>query len=137
MKDQSPLNPAGNAVTGNFQLQAQMPNGKAFSVSGYLFDGESVESVNSRLDLLHGIVDRVRMRAEIPELEAKLDQRIIQLGQLKDAIAASETKSTTTKLSSQEKLNLTNWMTSVSKINEDIDKGRAEIARNKAAVGLA
>ena len=52
------------AVTGNFTLTANLPNGKNFSVSGYLYSGESMESINDRVDILHDVVDRQRTRAD-------------------------------------------------------------------------
>jgi len=130
-------NPATMAVTGNFSLQAQLPNGKTFSVSGYLYDSESLESVNQRVDLMHDVLDRQRLRAEIPELEAKRDQMIKQLDQMRDHMAGLERKKETSgKLSSQEKLSLDNIGQSISKVLEEIEKGGKAIADAKKKVGI-
>src|SRR5690348_12123839 len=74
----------GALTTGNFTLQAQMPMGKTITVSGYIYSTSTLEAINKQVDLLHDVVDRQRLRAEIPELEAKLEQRYIQMGQLRD-----------------------------------------------------
>lgn len=131
-------NPAASLVTGNFQLNANMPNGKTFSVSGYLYDGESVESVNQRVDRFHDILDRQRTRAEIPELEAKRDHLAKQLQNMRDVIADLHNKKQAGKsLTSQEKQTLGNLETSIGRMVEDIDKGTAAIAEAKAKVGMA
>lgn len=132
-----PENPATRAVMGNFSIGAQMANGKTFSVSGYLFDGESEESLNRRLDLLHDVTDRQRLRSEIPELEAKRDQMIKQLDQMKEHMQGLETKTKDGKcLTSQEKLALKNIGSSLDKIQSDIDKGAVAIAEAKAKTGM-
>lgn len=128
---------ASNAVMGNFSLQATLPNGKTFSVSGYLFNGESFESLNARVDLLHDVVDRQRTRAEIPELEAKRDQMIKQLDQMREHMQGLEEKSKTVKsLTSQEKLALKNITESLGKVQDEIAKGTAAIAEAKAKTGM-
>jgi chromosome segregation ATPase len=128
-------NIASQAVMGNFSLSAQLPNGKTFSVSGYIIDGESFESLNERVDILHDVVDRQRTRAEIPELEAKRDQMIKQLDQMREHMMGLEAKQNDgRKLTSQEKLSLTNISASLSKVQEEIDKGSAAIAAAKAQI---
>ncbi len=134
----SETNPSALFVTGNFQLNANMPNGKTFSISGYLFDTESVESVNARVDLLHDVLDRQRTRAEIPELEAKRDQMARALGQMRDVLADLKRKKDSGKtLTSQEKLTLQNMEVSIGKATEDIQKGTDAIAEAKKKVGIA
>lgn len=131
-------NPATMAVTGNFSLSAQMPDGKSFSVQGYIYDTESMESLNQRVDLLHDVMDRQRLRAEIPALEAKRDQMIKQLDQMREHMAGLEQKKDAGgKLSSQEKLALSNIQQSLSKVQEEIAKGTQAIADAKAKTGTA
>ena len=135
MKDE---NPAALAVTGNFQLNATMPNGKQFSISGYIFDKESVDSLNDRVDKLHDVLDRQRTRAEIPELEAKRDQMARALGNMRDVLLGLKAKQDTgAKLTSQEKLTLQNMEVSIKKQAESIEEGTAAIAEARQKVGLA
>ena len=137
MSEKKPIDPSGVAVTGNYNLSATLPNGKTFAVSGYLYDGESFESVNARVDILHDVLDRQRTRAEIPELEAKRDQMIKQLDQRREHMSSLDKKqSAGGKLTSQEKLAITNISNSVGKVQEEIDKGTQAIADAKAKVGL-
>ena len=125
---------SGALVTGNFTINAQLPMGKSITVSGYLYEGESVESVNNRVNLFHDIVDFQRTRAEIPELEAKKDQMVVQLGQMKDVLAELEVKKVNGKLSSQDKQMLINMANSITKVTEEIAKGEKAIAEAKAKV---
>lgn len=127
----------GALVTGNFSIQANMPNAKQITVSGYLYEGESVESVNERVNLFHDIVDFQRTRSEIPELEAKRDQMTNALSQMRDVLSDLERKQNEgKKLTSQEKMTLQNMGVSIAKVNEDLQKGAKAIADAKAKVGM-
>lgn len=137
---------AQQAVLGNFQLTAQLPDGKQFNVSGYLFSGESIESLNQRLDLLHGVVDRQRTLAEIPELEKKMDAAVKRLAEYRgfcDALVAKQqavkAKGSGPKvtLSSQEKQQLDVMDINIKKLLEDIEEGKRTIAEARAKVGIA
>ena len=127
---------SGALVTGNFTIQAQLPMGKSITVSGYLYEGESVESVNNRVNLFHDIVDFQRTRAEIPELEAKKDQMIVQLTQMKEVLAGLEVKKAAGKLSSQEKQMIVNMAASITKVTEELGKGEKAIAAAHAKVKM-
>ena len=131
-------NPASQAITGNFSLTAQLPHGKTFTVSGYIYDSESVESLNARVDALHDVTDRQRTRAEIPELEAKLDGTVSQLDGLKaHYITLGARKDSGAKLTGQEKQQLEVMDTNVKHLTEQIAKGRDAIAAAKSKVGIA
>ena len=127
----------GALVTGNFSIQATMPNGKTINVSGYLYEGESVESVNTRVNLFHDIVDHQRTRSEIPELEARRDQGINALKDMKNVLENLEAKQKNgAKLTSQEKLTIQNLGTNIVRVSEDIEKGELAISEAKKKVGL-
>lgn len=66
------MDAAGNAITGTIQLSAQLPNGKQIQVSSYIYDQEALQSINDRTDILHDVMDRQRMKASIPMLEAEV-----------------------------------------------------------------
>ena len=132
---QSPL--SGVAVTGNFTLQAQLPQGKSFTVSGYIYEGESIESLNHRVDLLHDAVDRQRTRAEIPELELVLESKIKHLEDAKTHYAAlNDKRERVGKLTGQEKSALDVQDINLQHALDDIAKGRVKIAEAKAKVGM-
>lgn len=129
---------AAQAVLGNFQLSAQLPQGKSINVQGYLMAGESVESLNQRLDLLHDVMDRQRTRAEIPELEVKLEQSIKRLDEIRGHYTALNDKKAKGKnLTSNEKSAIEVQDVNIQHIMEDIEKGRVAIAEAKAKVGMA
>jgi len=130
-------NPADLAVTGNFSITATLPQGKQITMSGYMYDRESIEAVNGRLDLMMEAMERQRQRAEVPELELKRDHLIRQLeamrDHLKDLLNKQENGKTLTK---QEKTNLENMYTSIAKCQADIDKGQVAIDEQKRKTGL-
>lgn len=131
-------NPATQAITGNFTLQAQLPQGKMFTINGYIYDGESVESINQRVDLLHDVVDRQRTRAEIPEIEAKVNQTIEMLSDNAKhygILLARRDKGQT--LKSNEKLMLEQMDVNTNAFKEKIEDGRKRLAEMRASLNGA
>lgn len=133
------VNPAQQAITGNFNLNAQLAgaSGRSIAIAGYIYDGESKESVEARIDMLQEIIERQRLRCEIPELEAKREQMIKGLTQARDILTELEDKQKSGQISSQERMNLKNMRVNIAKVNEEIEKGEVAIkeARLKAGVG--
>lgn len=133
-------NPAQQAITGQFVINAQLAgsSGKSMSFTGYVYDGESKESVEGRVDILQEIIERQRIRSEIPELEAAREQRINGMKQAADVLADLEGRQQNGgSLTSQERLSLSNLRVNIKKANEDIEKGDVAIkeAKLKAGVG--
>jgi hypothetical protein len=123
----------GLVTTGNFTLQAQLPMGKTITMSGYIYSESKVEEINKAVDLFHDVIDRQRIKAEIPELEAKLDQRHVQLQQLKDLAAQLNAKQEGgKKLSSAERTQADQIVTNIDRVLEDIEKGKLAILDAKA-----
>jgi hypothetical protein len=115
----------GTLTTGNFTIQAQMPMGKTITVSGYIYSTSTLEAINKQVDLMHDVVDRQRLRSEVPELEAKLEQRFVQMGQLRDLMVQLGNKvDSGKKLSSAEKQQYDNIQINIERLNEDIAKGQ-------------
>ena len=135
-----PAPPAPAAITGNFTLNAQLAgaSGRSIAVAGYIYEGESQESLNARLDILQEVIERQKIRAEIPELEAKREQMVKGLDQAREILAdLEERRKKGERLSSQELLNVQNIRVNIAKVSTEIDKGAAAIqeAKRKAGVG--
>lgn len=134
---EKPLDTSTSAVTGSFTINATLPQGKSVNFTGYLYDGESIESVNRRLDLLSEAIERQRLRAEIPELEMKREHYISQFKAMKDHMQGLVDKQNDgAKLTPKEKLDLKNMQDNVVKAQEEIDKGKVVIDEQKRKVGL-
>ena len=132
-QDQNAIN--GTAVTGNFTLQAQLPNGKTCSVAAYLYFGDDEDSINQRMDMYAKCLERQRKIAEIPELEVKMEQLERALQQQQDAYDVLMNKSQNGKrITSQEEAALSNYPVNIQKINEEIARGQLEIERAKKVV---
>jgi chromosome segregation ATPase len=122
----------GDMTTGSFTIQAQMPMGKSITVSGYIYAHNTREDISAQVDILHDVVDRQRLRAEIPELEAKLEQRINALASMKDVMASLNMKKEAgLKLTSSEKKQIDDMSISIRRVNEDLEKGRIAIEEAK------
>ncbi len=125
----------GKLTVGNFTLQAQMPMGKTITVSGYIYSDSTVEAINKQVDLFHDVVDRQRLRSEIPELEAKMEQRMAALANMRDALQGLENKkSGGAKLASAEKKMIDDMNTSITRVLDDIEKGEKAISDAKLKV---
>jgi hypothetical protein len=128
---------SGALVTGNFQISGQMFNGKTISVSGYLYEGESVESVNERVSLFHDIVDTQRLKAELEQYEVEVDKAISRLEEIKMHYAVIlEKQKNGKKLNAQEQAALTVMATNVDKHKEDIKKGEQKLKEAKEKLGI-
>lgn len=122
----------GGAVAGSFSLSAQLPNGKSLTFSGYVLQAESESDVHMKIDLAVRAVERQRLIAEVPELEARLEQMLDAKAQME---AILQTTSQLAKLSSQEKSNVNTAKVNLGKLERDIARGTAAIqkARDAAA----
>lgn len=133
-------NPAQNAITGQYVINAQLAgsSGRSMSFTGYIYDGESKDSVEARIDLLQEIIERQRLRSEIPELEAKREQMLKGMEQARQVLSELEDRQKAGEtLSSQERMNVRNMRTNIQKVSEEIDRGTVAIreAKLKAGVG--
>lgn len=138
-----PIPPAAPAVDGrialgNFNLSAQLPNQRSITVAGYVYSDDDEGALNARLDLYQAVIERQRVRCEIPELEAAREQRVKGLEQAREILAELESRQKNgDKLTSNEQLQIRNMRTNIGKAIEDLDKGAAAIteAKRKAGVG--
>lgn len=139
MSDKPDVNPAQQAITGQFSLTAQLAgsSGRTMGVTGYIYDGESIQSLNDRLDMLQEVIERQRTRAEIPELEAKREQMIKHLNQARDVLKDFEDRQKEGhQLSSKERLDMRNMSVNIAKVKEEIDKGSDAIEQAKKRAGV-
>ena len=131
-------NPAKEAITGQFALQAQLAgnSGRSMNITGYIYDGESRESLEARLDLLQEVIERQRVRSEIPELVAKREQMIRGIEQAREHLVALEEKLNAGTLSSAERQQVNNLRVNVKKMSEEVDKGMEAIQEAKKKAGV-
>ena len=126
-----------SAAVGNFQVSAQLPNGRNASFSMYVLDGETLESINDKLDLCQDAIDRQRSRCEIPELEAKREQMIKGMNQAREVLAELEERQNGGgTLTSQERMNMKNMAVNIAKVKDEIDKGDEAIQVAKKVAGV-
>ena len=126
---------SGALVTGNFNLTATMPNGKTLAISGYLYEGESVESITQRISLCQDVADFQRTKAEIPELEAVYETNLKRLDEIRAHYALlGQKKDGGSKLTSQEKQALDAMDLNVELHMKELAKGEAAIAKARATV---
>lgn len=133
-------NPAQAPITGQFVINAQLAgsSGRSMSITGYIYDGESRDSLEGRVDILQEVIERQRVRSEIPELESKREQMIKGVEQAREHLVGLEEKQKAgDSLTSSERQQVNNMRVSIKKMLDEIDKGGDAIqeARRKAGVG--
>ena len=125
MKDQT-------AVLGNFQINLPAPNGASVSISGYVYEAESLESLNERMDTCREALLRQQAILEIPVLEKAIEAQEKMLEDHRKAYAdLLERSKAKYKLTSQEQAQMTNLPTQIKQIEKYLDEGKAKIASVK------
>ncbi|WP_193098017.1 hypothetical protein [Burkholderia sp. Z1] len=127
-------------VIGNFTITLPAPNQAQLSASGYLVEGESKDSLDSRMDLVREALQRQQRMLEIPVLEAHIEQWEKARDDVAHAYAdllerhnAKATGKTGSKaLSSQEQANLKNAPNQLKGIEAELVKARQKIADARA-----
>ena len=127
----------GRIALGNFNLTAQLPNQRSITVAGYVYSDDDKGALDARIDLYQTVIERQRIRCEIPELEAAREQRVKGLEQAREILADLEDRQKNgERLSSQEQMNIRNMRTNIGKAVEELDKGAAAIAEAKRKAGV-
>ena len=136
------------AVAGSFNFAAQMPNGKSLTFSGYILQGESISDVHAKLDLAAAVVERQRLIAEIPELQAKLDQQLQAMKQAQDIVKDAARRHSEMigkdRLTTSEKVQIEKYdemmaahQSNIAHLETSVAKGRLAVAEAKALRGHA
>jgi chromosome segregation ATPase len=131
-------NADGRIALGNFNLGAQLPNQRTITVAGYIYSDDDAQALNARLDLYQEVIERQRLRCEIPELEAKREQMLKGIEQAKEVLEdLRDRQSKGETLTSVQKQQINNMSVTIKKMLEEVDKGTEAIkeARLKAGVG--
>ncbi|KVN46836.1 hypothetical protein WT12_14720 [Burkholderia territorii] len=129
-------------VIGNFTITLPAPNQAQLSASGYLVEGESKDSLDSRMDLVREALQRQQRMLEIPVLEAHIEQwekarddvARAYADLLERQNAKSAGKAGSKALSSQEQANLKNAPQQLKGIEAELEKARKKIADARAGV---
>lgn len=127
-------NPSQGSITGTVTLTAALGDatGRSMNIQAYVYDGESKESVERRIDLFQDVIERQKLRCEIPVLEATVEQRVKGLEQAREVLAELEQRRKNgDRLSTQELMNVNNLRVNIKKQDEDIQKGIEKIAEAK------
>jgi len=122
------------AVLGNFQITLPAPNGASVSVSGYVYEGESKESLDERMDLVRESLVRQQLILEVPVLEKEIQAMEHMLSNHQKAYAdLLEKTKAKHKLTSQDEAAQKNYPIQIKQITSKIEEGRMKIAEVKKA----
>ena len=126
----------GVLTTGNFTIQAQLgASGKVLTMSGYIYSHNTEKDISAQVSKYMGVIDLQQKEAELPELMAKMEQRVRNLNDLKNAYnSLKEKQDQGKKLTSQEKTTFDGLMNQTKIVQEDIDRGIDKIAKIKVEI---
>jgi flagellar biosynthesis chaperone FliJ len=120
-------------VLGNFQINLPAPNGASLSVNGYVYEGESLESLVDRMNMMRGALESQQRALELPVLEERIAQLDRTLEQVMSAYADLLEKQKQKQLATTEKPHLRNYPLQIKQLKEEIEKGRSKIAEFRKA----
>ena len=127
----------GAIVVGTVSLQAQLPDGKAFTSTVHICSGDTVEVLNARLADISLVIDRQRALGEIPALEAQLLQYEKHLKEATDFLNAKrEAQNDGVRLTGQERAAVESMGATVAKIQGEMEDGRLVLLTAKKRAGL-
>lgn len=123
-------------VIGNFSFNLPAPNGATLSVSGYVYGGESKESLDERMDTCRLSLERQQRLMEIPVLEAQLEHLEKAKVDMQNAYVdlLERQKKAPKSLPSQEQANLRNYPLQIKGVDAQIEKAHKKIAEARAGV---
>ncbi|RQQ54301.1 hypothetical protein DF121_08140 [Burkholderia stagnalis] len=129
-------------MIGNFTITLPAPNQAQLSASGYLVEGESKDSLDSRMDMVREALQRQQRMLEIPVLEAHIEQWEKARDDVEHAYAdllqrnkdKQSGKSGAKSLSSQEQANLKTYPVQLKGIEAELEKARKKIADARTGV---
>lgn len=141
---------AAKAVVGTFQCQMQITQGRSITVTGHLYDSDSPEAVNRRIDVYQDALDRQYARCDIVNKEMQRKAMLGAIEQVKEQLEAFKARQDgrihsglsadaprPLKLSSQEKLALQNGDQQIKTILGNIEKLDKDILEGRKKLGMA
>lgn len=128
---------AAVVTNGNVQITQDMPNGRKMAITVWLYESEDVASINARIDDYMAIMERTRVRLEIPLLEKALETDKVGLAnQLEAMTALAERQSQfergdkAQKLTTSEKTHMQQtYPTTIRHLKDKIARGEVEIEK--------
>lgn len=122
------------AVLGNFQINLPAPNGASVSISGYVYESESLESLNERMDTCREALLRQQAILEVPVLEKEVEALERMLEDHRKAYAdLLERSKSKARLTSQDDASMRNLPVQIKQIEKKLTEGQLKIASVKKA----
>lgn len=122
------------AVLGNFQINLPAPNGASVSISGYVYESESLESLNERMDTCREALIRQQAILEVPVLEKEVEALERMLEDHRKAYAdLLERSKSKARLTSQDDASMRNLPVQINQIEKKLKEGQSKIASVKKA----
>ncbi len=122
-------------ICGNYQVSYPMPNGVNVSLSGYMVDTDTRETLNAKLDDAMAVMQRQARLAAIPQIKMTIEKLTSDLGQHKKAFEAINAKTSRGEiLATQEKTQLENLPVNIRALTDRIEAEKKSLAELEAEV---
>jgi hypothetical protein len=120
-------------ITGNFEIMLPAPNGASLKITGYVYFGESQESLNARIDVCRESLLRQQQVLEKPVLEERVKMLKDQETHVEKAYLDLLEKNKKRTLPSTELQHLQNYPVQLKQIKAEIAKGETKLEQIAAA----
>lgn len=120
-------------ITGNFEISLPAPDGASLRITGYVYAGEAVSSLNERMDLCREALARQQRKLEVPAVQKTKEALQNQIDTFQQAYAdLLEKRNNKAKMSSQEVSALENYPKQIKHMKNELEKATATIAKAEA-----
>lgn len=116
------------AVLGNFEMTMPGPNGASLRITGYVFEGDTEQDLNMRMDVSRKAVQRQQEILEKPVLEARVKMLAEQETHVSKAYVELMEKADRKTISGPEQANLKNYPAQLQQLKDEIVKGEERLA---------
>ena len=112
---------------------AELLDKQGIQINTSVYEGEPWEAILKRIDMQDNLVERSRIRYELPTMEAKLDMLKIQLEDLNRQVDELMSKKNSGKvLKTTEDTSLANAQTNLRVLRMNVERGVEAIERHRA-----
>lgn len=115
-----------------FQFTANMGNGMQLNVNGNFAVGASTADMNTEVDKVKGVFDRLRAQHEVGIIEANLEEMRRQLVSQEFDLQQTDARNGDRKLSGQDSINLQRMRQQITATKIEITKGEIKLVELKA-----
>lgn len=124
----TPVEDGETVIIGNFEVSHQLTQQRTMRVTGYIYNKDTPEAINARIDIMQDAMDRQFIRCDVVNKEAQEKATMAALENHRQVIDdLIKKRDEGKKLSSQEKQTIDRW-------DDNLRNGKAQMASLRSAI---